>query len=161
MNKLSRWRAIMVLFAVFALIGAACSSDSDDDTTTTAAAAEETTTTAAEPSDETTTTAAEETTTTAAAEPAEPLTFGMIMVGPENDRGWSQAHFEAGKYIEEQLGATMISLDKVNTTDRPETTVEQVVDELAVKIGMVDRRTVVSIVEQLGSGSQVTILHYC
>ena len=133
MNKLSHWRAIVALFAVFALIGAACSSDSDDDTTTTAAAGEETTTTAAESSEETTTTAAEETTTTAAAEPAEPLTFGMIMVGPENDRGWSQAHFEAGKYIEEQLGATMISLDKMNTTDRPETTVEQVVDDMVAQ----------------------------
>jgi simple sugar transport system substrate-binding protein len=130
MKDLSRWRALLVLLAVFALVGAACSSDSDDDTTTTAAESEETTTTAAESSDETTTTAADETTTTASAEPAEPLTFGMIMVGPENDRGWSQAHFEAGKVLEERLGATMISLDKMNTTDRPETTVEQVVDDM-------------------------------
>jgi len=60
----------------------------------------------------------------------EPLVFGMILVGPENDRGWSQAHFEAGQYLEEQLGATMISLDKVNTADRPETTIEQVVSDM-------------------------------
>jgi len=60
----------------------------------------------------------------------EPIVFGMILVGPENDRGWSQAHFEAGRYVEEQLGATMISLDKVNTADRPETTVEQVVSDM-------------------------------
>ncbi|RPI20877.1 MAG: BMP family ABC transporter substrate-binding protein, partial [Actinobacteria bacterium] len=60
----------------------------------------------------------------------EGFTFGMILVGPENDRGWSQAHFEAGQYVEEQLGATMVSLDKVNPADRPETTVEQVVDDM-------------------------------
>lgn len=61
----------------------------------------------------------------------EGFTFGMILVGPENDRGWSQAHFEAGKYIEEQLpGATMISLDVVNPADRPETTVDQVVSDM-------------------------------
>lgn len=60
----------------------------------------------------------------------EGFTFGMILVGPENDRGWSQAHFEAGKHLEETLGATMISLDKVNTADRPETTVEQVIDDM-------------------------------
>lgn len=60
----------------------------------------------------------------------EGFTFGMILVGPENDRGWSQAHFEAGQYVEEELGATMISLESVNPADRPETTVEQVVDDM-------------------------------
>ncbi len=79
-------------------------------------------------SDTTTTTAAGSTDVTEAA--AEPLTFGMILVGPENDRGWSQAHYEAGEYIEEKLGATMISLDKVNTADRPDTTIESVVDSM-------------------------------
>ena len=29
----------------------------------------------------------------------EGFTFGMIMVGPENDRGWSQAHFEGGQFL--------------------------------------------------------------
>jgi simple sugar transport system substrate-binding protein len=53
------------------------------------------------------------------------LTFGMILVGPQDDRGWSQAHYEAGKYLEEQLGAHMLVLDKVNTADRPELTVDQ------------------------------------
>ncbi len=60
----------------------------------------------------------------------EAITFGMILVGPQNDHGWSQAHYEAGRYVEEQLGATMIVLDKVNTADRPETSVEQVVSDM-------------------------------
>ena len=61
---------------------------------------------------------------------AEPLVFGMILVGPENDRGWSQAHLEAGKYVEEQIGAKMISIDKVNPSDRPGTTAPQIVDDM-------------------------------
>lgn len=58
------------------------------------------------------------------------LTFGMILVGPQNDHGWSQAHYEAGLYLEEQLGAEMIVLDKVNTADRPNTTVDQVAADM-------------------------------
>jgi simple sugar transport system substrate-binding protein len=58
------------------------------------------------------------------------LTFGMILVGPADDRGWSQAHREAGEYLEEQLGASMILLDKVNTADRPELTVDQVARDM-------------------------------
>jgi simple sugar transport system substrate-binding protein len=60
----------------------------------------------------------------------EGFTFGMILVGPQNDRGWSQAHFEAGQYVEEQLGATMIVLDVVNTADRPDITVDQVAADM-------------------------------
>jgi simple sugar transport system substrate-binding protein len=58
------------------------------------------------------------------------LTFGMILVGPQDDRGWSQAHREAGEYVEEHLGATMLLLDKVNTADRPELTVDQAVRDM-------------------------------
>lgn len=61
---------------------------------------------------------------------AEGFVFGMILVGPQNDHGWSQAHYEAGKYVEEQLGAKMVVIDKVNTADRPETSVEQVAADM-------------------------------
>jgi len=119
--KTGRPLGLLVLIAALALVAAACGS-SDDTTTTTAAATggADTTTTTASPAEETTTTA----------EVMEELIFGMILVGPENDRGWSQAHREGGEYLEEQLGATMIVLDTVNPADRPETTVEQVVDDM-------------------------------
>jgi simple sugar transport system substrate-binding protein len=118
MRRPRRLFGLLALLMVLAMIAAACS-DSSDDTTTTAGG------------DETATTAGgEETTTTAAAMSGEGFTFGMILVGPENDHGWSQAHFEAGKYIEELTGATMISLDTVNPADRPETSVEQIVDDM-------------------------------
>lgn len=61
----------------------------------------------------------------------EEFVFGMIMVGPYNDHGWSEAHYEGGKYVEEHVaGARMIYLDKMNPADRPETTVEQQVDDM-------------------------------
>jgi len=71
------------------------------------------------------------TTTTAASGAG--FKFGMILVGPQNDHGWSQAHYEAGQYLEQMTGATMIVLDKVNTADRPETTVDQVIDDMVAQ----------------------------
>jgi simple sugar transport system substrate-binding protein len=57
--------------------------------------------------------------------------FGMILVGPYNDHGWSEAHYNAGKYVEGKLpGTKMIYLDKLNAADRPETTLEQAVDDM-------------------------------
>jgi simple sugar transport system substrate-binding protein len=112
MEDTARRRAplIVALVAVLALLAAACSDDGGGDGGET---------TGSEPTGETT------------GEPTgEPLVFGMILVGPQNDHGWSQAHFEAGQYLEEQLGAEMIVLDKVNPADRPETSVEQVVSDM-------------------------------
>lgn len=63
--------------------------------------------------------------------PAEAFKFGMILVGPKNDHGWSQAHFEGGSYVEENLeGAEMIVFESLNPADKPEATVESVVDEM-------------------------------
>ena len=40
---------------------------------------------------------------------SENFIFGLLMVGPANDHGWSQAHFEAGKEIEKHIpGSKMI-----------------------------------------------------
>lgn len=63
-----------------------------------------------------------------------PLVMGMLLVGPANDKGWSQAHHEAGKYVEQKLpGVKVITLDKVNPVDRPSLTIPQVVDDMAAK----------------------------
>ena len=64
---------------------------------------------------------------------AEQLVFGLLMVGPYNDNGWSQAHYEAGLYLEEKLGAKMVYLDKVNPADRPGTTPDQLAEELVAQ----------------------------
>ena len=61
----------------------------------------------------------------------EQYTFGMLLVGPYNDHGWSQAHYDAGLYVEEKLpGSKMIYIDKVNPADRPGTTPAQLAEEL-------------------------------
>ena len=65
---------------------------------------------------------------------AEDYVFGMLLVGPYNDKGYSQAHYEAGKYVEEKLpGAKMIYLDKVNPADRPGFTIPQLVEDMVSK----------------------------
>ena len=63
-----------------------------------------------------------------------PFTFGMLLVGPFNDRGWSQAHYDAGLYVERKLpDVKMIYLDKVNPADRPGLTLPQLVADLKAK----------------------------
>ena len=61
----------------------------------------------------------------------EGFVFGVVLVGPKNDRGWSQAHFEAGQYVEEKLpGSRMIVFESLNSADKPEATLEGVVDDM-------------------------------
>ncbi len=63
-----------------------------------------------------------------------PLTFGLLLVGPYNDHGWSQAHFDGGKYVEKMVpGTKMIYIDKVNPADRPGVTIPQLVDDMVEK----------------------------
>jgi simple sugar transport system substrate-binding protein len=62
------------------------------------------------------------------------FTFGMLLVGPYNDRGWSQAHYDAGLYVEQHLpGTKMVYIDKVNSADRPGTTPAQLAEELVAQ----------------------------
>lgn len=69
--------------------------------------------------------------TTAPAAAAEEFTFGMVLVGPINDGGWNQAHYEGAQYVVEKLpGVKFIYIDKVNPADRPNVKVEQVIEEL-------------------------------
>jgi simple sugar transport system substrate-binding protein len=63
--------------------------------------------------------------------PAEEFVFGMILVGPRNDHGWSQAHYEGGLYVEENVPNTrMIVFESLNPADKPEATVAGVVDDM-------------------------------
>ncbi len=63
-----------------------------------------------------------------------PFVFGLLLVGPHNDQGLSQAHYEGGKYIVETVpGTKMIYIDRVNPTDRPKVTIPQFVDDMVEK----------------------------
>lgn len=52
-------------------------------------------------------------------------------MGPFNDAGWSQAHFEGVEYVTEQMeGISFDYVDKVNPADRPNVQGSQVADDL-------------------------------
>lgn len=60
--------------------------------------------------------------------------FGLLLVGPAGDHGWSQAHFEAGQAMEKVFpGAKMLYIDKVNPADRQGITIPMLVDDLVSK----------------------------
>ncbi|HKY83299.1 MAG TPA: BMP family ABC transporter substrate-binding protein [Anaerolineales bacterium] len=66
--------------------------------------------------------------------PAEPFIFGMLLVGPYNDHGWSQAHYDAGQYVVDNgADLEMVYLDKVNPADRPGTTPDQLAEDLVAQ----------------------------
>ena len=60
--------------------------------------------------------------------------FGVILVGPYNDHGWSEAHYAAGRYVESKIPhSKMIYVDNVNPGAKPGVTVPQLVDDLISK----------------------------
>jgi basic membrane protein A and related proteins len=62
------------------------------------------------------------------------ITVGLLLVGPYNDHGWSQAHYDAMQYVVDKVpGVQMIYLDKVNPADRPGTTASQLAESLVAK----------------------------
>ncbi|MFZ2098608.1 MAG: BMP family ABC transporter substrate-binding protein, partial [Anaerolineales bacterium] len=51
-------------------------------------------------------------TATPTTQAATSLTFGMVLVGPYNDSGWSQATYEGGQYVVSKLpGTKLIYID--------------------------------------------------
>jgi simple sugar transport system substrate-binding protein len=69
-----------------------------------------------------------------AAAEEKPFIFGLLLVGPYNDHGWSQAHYEGGRYVEKMVkGAKMIYIDKVNPAERPGITIPLLVDDMVEK----------------------------
>jgi simple sugar transport system substrate-binding protein len=64
----------------------------------------------------------------------EEFVFGVVLVGPKDDHGWSQSHYEAGLYVEEQIPSTrMVVFESLNPADAPETTLQDVVSEMVAQ----------------------------
>ena len=62
------------------------------------------------------------------------FTFGLLMVGPYNDHGWSEANYDGAQYVVKHLpGVQMLYIDKVNPSDRPGTTASQLAESLVAK----------------------------
>lgn len=63
-----------------------------------------------------------------------PFVFGVILVGPHNDHGWSEAHYTAGQYASRKVpGVKMIYVDNLNPAAKPGVTVPQIVDDMLSK----------------------------
>jgi simple sugar transport system substrate-binding protein len=63
----------------------------------------------------------------------EPFVFGMLLVGAKNDQGWSQATFDGGQYVEQQIpGSKMLYLENVysGSPSYPGLTASQLADQL-------------------------------
>lgn len=66
--------------------------------------------------------------------PPSTYTFGLVMVGPYDDHGWSQAHYDAGNDVLANLpGTRMLYVDSVNAADRPGSTPAQVAEQLVAQ----------------------------
>jgi simple sugar transport system substrate-binding protein len=65
--------------------------------------------------------------------PPQEFVFGMLLVGPYNDHGWSQAHYDAGLYVQDHVpGTRMIYLENVysGSPAYPGTTTSQLAEQL-------------------------------
>ena len=63
-----------------------------------------------------------------------PFIFGLLIVGDHNDHVRSHAFYEGGKYAEDRIPDTkMIYIEKVNPTDRPNTSLSMLVDDMVEK----------------------------
>jgi len=70
-------------------------------------------------------------TPTATPTSSQPFTFGMLLVGPYNDNGWSTATYEGGLYVQSKIPNTQfIYADNVNTAANPNTTAAQFAEQL-------------------------------
>ena len=58
--------------------------------------------------------------------------LGLILVRPQDDHGWSQAHFEGASYAVNKTGGELITIDKVNPADSPNVTVPQLSQVLPI-----------------------------
>jgi simple sugar transport system substrate-binding protein len=65
---------------------------------------------------------------------AAPITFGVVLVGPRNDHGWSQAHADGGQFVMDNIpGSEAIIFESLNPADKPEATLEGVVDDMVAE----------------------------
>jgi len=63
------------------------------------------------------------------------FTVGMILVGPANDKGWNQAHYDGiTEYVQKQIpGLKFEYVDKVNPADRPNVKASTLAQDLVSK----------------------------
>ncbi len=93
-------RRLLLIWLCLLLAAVPVAAQEDDDTTPTATDAA---------------TEAETETPTATQTPEPNITFGMFLVGPQDDTGWSQSHYQSGVAVEEDLNAEMLLYESVGS----------------------------------------------
>ncbi|MEO0561088.1 MAG: BMP family ABC transporter substrate-binding protein [Chloroflexota bacterium] len=87
---------------------------------------------------------------------ANPFTFGIILVGSQNDQGWSQAHVEGAQFAAERYGATLLIHENYNAATAEEQSMAEIVE------GFVDAGAeliILSSDEFQDEGQAVALLH--
>jgi len=65
---------------------------------------------------------------------ADEFIYGVILVGPQDDHGWSEAHFNGASFLEAHLpNSRMIFIDNLNPEARPDTTLEMAIDTMVAQ----------------------------
>ena len=117
MKNKSIW-LIFSIFIVASLVVSACGGAAATPAPTQASAATQAPTTAS----------------TQASSSSGKYTFGLLMVGPHNDHGWSEATYDGAQYaVANNSNLNLLYIDKVNPSDRPGTTPEQIAEDLVSK----------------------------
>ncbi len=115
---------VMFLF-LLALVGCA--------TTATPTAAPSLPTATAKPAEPTATPKPAPTSTPVPPTPTpEPFLFGIVLVGPKDDHGWSQAHYVAAEYVKENVPSSDFVVYE-SLVPGGEVTLEQVVDDMVTQ----------------------------
>lgn len=60
--------------------------------------------------------------------------FGIVLVGPRDDHGWSEAHYNGGRYVEQRIpGSRMILVPSLNPDSQPDKTLSGVVADMVAE----------------------------
>jgi simple sugar transport system substrate-binding protein len=133
MNKKPLW-FVVSLFLVLAVVMSACQSATPTSAPAATSASAENTSAPAEPTSVPEATMAEPTTapeeTTGQCQEGE-FCFGLLLVGPYNDNGWSTATYLGAEYAASKMdNARFMYADNVNTSSNPNTTAAQFAEQL-------------------------------
>lgn len=60
--------------------------------------------------------------------------FGVVLVGPRDDHGWSEAHYNGGRYVEQRIpGSRMLLVASLNPDSQPDKTLGDVVGDMVAE----------------------------
>ena len=86
------------------------------------------------------------------------LTIGMIYVGPKDDFGYNQSHYEAASEIRKMPGITISAIP--STSPRISHPCQSVRPDITPSISLALARTVRGVTATMGSGQMAAMIHH-